>query len=159
MPHSRLTFVTFLVPAWLVVSVTQAQVAPVDSAKTALIHRLLELSRATELAVQSIEQALPGQRALNPQIPKEFWDEFATRVRRETPQLLQMFVPIYDARFTTAQLQELIAFYESPLGQHLLRVQPAIVAETMQAGRQWGARIGGEIAAELARRGIKMPDS
>lgn len=159
MTHSRWTIVAFLVPAWLLAPVVQAQVPPVDSSKIALIHRLLELSEATELTVQAIEEAMPSQRALNPQIPKEFWDEFAVRVRRETPQLLQMFVPIYDAKFTTVQLQELVAFYESPLGRHLLQVQPAILAETMQAGRQWGARMGGEIAAELARRGIRMPGS
>ena len=68
----------------------QSQTAPADSAKAGLIRQALQLTRAAELAIAAMETAIPVQRAANPQIPGEFWDEFTARVRRDAPQLVKM---------------------------------------------------------------------
>jgi hypothetical protein len=131
----------------------------VDPEKAALIRRLLEQTQAASMAVTAIETSIPAQRAANPQIPKEFWDEFAARARRDMPKFILMLIPVYDAHFTAAQLRELVAFYESPLGRHLATVQPKVTVESMQAGQQWGAALGADVAQDLAKRGIRMPGS
>jgi hypothetical protein len=125
--------------------------------KAILIRRLLTLTRAAELAVTAMETSIPAQRAANPAIPKEFWDEFMVRARREMPQLVDAMVPVYDKHFTKPQLEQLVAFYESPVGRHLAKVQPEITVQSMQAGQQWGARIGTAVGQDLAKRGVKFP--
>lgn len=92
-------------------------------------------------------------------IPTEFWDEFAVRARREMPRFIEQLVPIYAAHFSTAQLQQLVAFYESPLGRHLADAQPHVTVESMQAGQLFGAALGAEVAQDLARKGVRMPGS
>jgi len=125
--------------------------------KATLIRRLLTLTNVAELAVTAMETSIPAQRAANPRIPKEFWDEFMARARRDMPTLVDAMLPIYDKHFTKAQLEQLVAFYESPVGKHLARVQPEITVQSMQAGQQWGARIGTEVGQDLAKRGVKVP--
>ncbi|PYP48599.1 MAG: DUF2059 domain-containing protein [Gemmatimonadetes bacterium] len=138
--------------------VPSAPAAAQAADKAMLIRRLLTLTKAAELAVTAMETSIPAQRAANPQIPKEFWDEFMVRARRDMPELVDAILPVYDKHFTKAQLEQLVAFYESPVGQHLAKVQPEITVQSMQAGQQWGARIGAEVGQDLAKRGIKVPN-
>ncbi|HEY3279743.1 MAG TPA: DUF2059 domain-containing protein [Gemmatimonadales bacterium] len=131
--------------------------AAADPAKVALIQRLLDVTKSVELAVTAIETSLPAQRQANPQIPSEFWDEFAKRARQDIPRFVQLLIPIYDRQFTSAQLKELLAFYQTPLGQHFIKVQPTITVQSIQAGQQWGAQLGAEVAQDLQKRGVRVP--
>jgi len=133
----------------------QQKVQAVSSAKMALIRRILVLTHAGDMTISAMEVAIPAQRAANPQIPAEFWTEFSARARRDIAQLLERLIPIYDANFSEAQLQQLVQFYESPLGRHLVSVQPAVTMQSIQAGQQWGAEIGAEVARDLQKRGIQ----
>jgi uncharacterized protein len=135
----------------------QQKAPPLSPAKVTLIRRILQLTNAGDLTLSAMEAALPAQRAANPQIPAEFWTEFSVRARRGVPQLLERLIPIYDANFSEAQLQQLVRFYESPLGRHLIAVQPAVTVQSIQAGQQWGAEIGTEVGRDLQRRGIQAP--
>jgi Uncharacterized protein conserved in bacteria (DUF2059) len=62
----------------------------------------------------------------------------------------------YDQRFSPAELRDLLAFYQSPLGLRLLDVQPDLTRDAMLAGQQWGMRIGAKIGQELAAEGIQI---
>jgi len=100
---------------------------------------------------------LPAQRAANPQIPAAFWDAFLARARRDIPQLVDSLVPIYASHFTRPELDELVRFYQSPLGRHLAEVQPLITQASVQAGQRWGSAIGRDIGDSLARAGATPP--
>lgn len=133
-----------------------AQVPPVAPEKASLIRRVLKLTNAVELTVQTLQNAISAQRAASPQVPEDFWKELAARVRREAPLYLDMLLPIYDAQFTKAQLTELVAFYESPLGRHLVEVLPLIVVQSAEAGQRWGTALAAEVTQELLRRGTRL---
>ena len=137
-------------PAW-----AQRKAAPVDAAKTAAIRRLLELTGAARLALQGMETMVPAQRAANPQVPPAFWDAFLAHAHRDLNQLVDSMVPIYAARFSQQELEQLVRFYESPLGKHLTEAQPQILQESMQVGQRWGMQIGKAIGESLARSGVK----
>jgi len=136
----------------------QRRPAPVDSAKATTIRHLLDLTGAARLALSGMESMVPAQRAANPQIPGAFWDAFLARARRSLPQLVDAIVPVYAAHFSQAELDQLVCFYESPLGKHLSEVQPLILQESMQAGQTWGAAIGREVGESLSRSGVKPPN-
>ncbi len=134
-----------------------AQQAPqVEPEKAAAIRQLLEVTGAAQLMVVSIETSLPAQRAANPEIADVFWDEFAARLRQDVDGFIGILVPLYDKHLTLDEIRQLVEFYQSPLGQRLVEVQPTLAAESMLAGQQWGARLGQEVAAELAARGISI---
>lgn len=136
----------------------QQQRAAVDPATTATIQRLLELTGAAKLALRGMEAMMPAQRAASPQIPAAFWDAFMGRARRSIPQLVDSLIPIYAAHFSRAELEQLVRFYESPLGRHLAEVQPLVTEESIQVGQRWGMAIGQEVGDSLARAGVKPSD-
>jgi hypothetical protein len=50
-------------------------------------------------------------------------------------EIIDAMVPIYQRHLTKSDLEAVIAFYSSPVGQRLLKEQPAMMAEGMQAGQ------------------------
>lgn len=131
---------------------------PVDSGTAATIRRLLALSGSVKLALTGMEAMIPAQRAANPRIPAVFWEAFFARARRDTTQLVELLIPIYASHLSRAELEELVRFYQTPLGRRLAAVQPLISQESVQAGQGWGAAIGRQVAESLAQAGVQFPE-
>lgn len=49
--------------------------------------------------------------------------------------MLDDMVPVYQRHLTKLDVQAMLDFYQTPTGQKLLRDQPAMMAESMQAMR------------------------
>ncbi|HKE92081.1 MAG TPA: DUF2059 domain-containing protein [Gemmatimonadales bacterium] len=130
---------------------------PVDSATATTIRQLLAITGTGKRMVQGIETMVPAQRAANPRIPAAFWDAFLARARQDTTELLEQMIPIYASHLTTAELEGLVRFYQTPLGRRLAEVLPLIMQESMQAGQSWGAAIGRQVAESLAQTGLQFP--
>jgi len=128
--------------------------APHDSAKAAVLRQLLARTQAADQAIALMEASLPAQRQSNPRIPAVFWDRFIIEARARRGELVDMISVVYDRHFTIEELRQLLAFYDTPLGRKLLAAQPAIAQESVQAGQQWGQRIGVAIGAQLAAEGL-----
>ena len=118
-----------------------------------LARRIVELSGAKAMMVQGIELTLPAQRAQNPKIPSEFWDRFASKARADAGFLVDSLAPVYARRFSKAELEQLLAFYESPVGRHVVAEQAEIAQESQRLGMRWGTRLGAAVAMEMADEG------
>lgn len=64
-------------------------------------------------------------------------------------EMLEAMVPIYQKHLTKSDLAAIISFYSSPVGQKLLKEQPAMMAEGMQAGGEIGRRRIGAMSQQL----------
>jgi uncharacterized protein len=128
--------------------------APRDSAKTALLRQLVVRTQVADQAIAMLEASIPMQRQSNPRIPAVFWDRFLVQAKARRGELVDMISVIYDRHFTADELRQLLAFYDTPLGRKLLAAQPTIAQESLQAGQEWGQRVGTAIGAQLAAEGI-----
>lgn len=52
------------------------------------------------------------------------------------PAILQGMVEIYENNFTPAEIEELILFYDTPLGRKLILAEPAINSASMELGQK-----------------------
>ena len=59
----------------------------------------------------------------------------ATFKDMDTDGMIEDMIPIYQRHLTKADVAAMLAFYETPTGQKLLREQPQMTAEAMQAVR------------------------
>jgi hypothetical protein len=124
-----------------------------DADRLKVARRLVQASGAEDLILKSIELTLPTQKAQNPKIPAEFWERFVARARTDVATLVDSLAPLYATRFTKAELDQMLAFYQSPVGRHAAAEQTAIAEESQQLGVRWGARIGAAIAVDMANEG------
>ena len=124
---------------------------PGDGAAAASARKLLAASGATRLMLGNLESMIASQRQSSPQIPAAFWDAFLAHARRDTTQLIDMLVPIYASHLTQSELEELVRFYTSPIGQRLTAAQPTIFKESMAAGETWGEQIARMVGDSLQK--------
>lgn len=129
----------------------------VDSAKQAIIHRLLTLQRADSLMVSMAERSLAAQ-AATPGIPEGYLDAFIAKMRENVGSFLDRLVPLYDSLYSMDDLRGMQAFYESPVGQRFLATQPRLVESTMLLGQQWGLELAGQVLVDLSRKPVTKPE-
>jgi len=79
-------------------------------------------------------------------------DEVKGLLADKMPDLIAELVPIYHRHFTHAEIQQLIAFYRTDLGQKTLRELPRVIAESGQLGVQWGEMLGIALLERVDKR-------
>ena len=128
--------------------------APVDPQKAEIIRQIISATRANDLVKQMIDSTMPqvmSNLRQNPLLPPAFIDEAQIKLseRFKTLDLTQFAVPVYSKNFTTEELRQILAFDQSPLGQKVARLQPAIYSEVAAGAKAKGQQIGMDVAREI----------
>lgn len=78
-------------------------------------------------------------------------DQFADGLFKNMPvdEMIDAMVPIYQKHLTKDDLDGILAFYASPVGQKLQREQPAMMQEAMQVGGEIGRRRLGAMMQQM----------
>ena len=78
-------------------------------------------------------------------------DEFAENLFKNMPvdEMVDAMVPIYQKHLTKEDMDGILAFYASPVGQKLQREQPAMMQEGMQVGGEIGRRRLGDMMQQM----------
>ena len=137
----------------LLAPAAQAQTAgpPGSEASPQQVRELLHLVGMDTIQQQmNAQMTAVMQRAL-PCVPASYWQGFVDA--DATRHLIDLTVPVYQKHFTAQDLDGLLAFYRSPLGQKMIRVTPLITAERIQIARQWGQQRGTQMMADLKAKG------
>ena len=126
---------------------TASPAAPekVDPAKAAAIRHLMDLTNTSKLGdnvvsyftgrVKSIMGQNLGQDRL-PAFMDTFTKEFSAKVNSDT--INAAVIPIYAHYFTTEDIDGLIKFYESPLGQRVVKLMPQVDRDTQTVSLDLG---------------------
>lgn len=115
------------------------------------IALLLEISGTAKQSQLILNNMVDYFKKSNPEVPSEFWDAFLNKI--DMKELVALVIPIYDRYFTPEEIKNLIAFYQSPLGQKLIQTMPLVTQETMEIGQKWGQQLAAKVIAELKEKG------
>jgi hypothetical protein len=82
--------------------------------------------------------------------------QYAPRVS----ELVEATARIYASHFTEQELKELLAYYQSPIGQKAIAEEPKIIEQSMASAGSWGDNLAQEVMAsmraEMKKRGHDM---
>lgn len=133
------------------------QAGAADSAKDpkrAKIIEMMELLHVDQLAIEGMKRQLASTKKLLP-IPPKAQDDFESMFLKEiTPETMrELMIPIYESNFTLDEINQILAFYKTPIGQKLITKLPEITQQGFAAGavkgREAGERIGHIIEERL----------
>lgn len=113
----------------------------------ALARRLMAATGAADLGKQMMD-AMMNQMKGMPGMRPELLERIAAEA--DTDELTELVVPIYTNNLDEKTLKAAVKFFESPAGQKLAEAQPAIMAESMTAGQQWGQQLVQRVLVEGA---------
>jgi uncharacterized protein len=131
-----------------------AQVASsVDPAKADSIRELSRITGQANMAKQVMGQMVEQFKTMMPDVPASAWTEMMAD--ENVDELMALVIPIYDRNFTQEDINGLLAFYRSDLGQRVLAKMPVVLQESMLAGQEWGAAVGQRIMERLKKKGYR----
>jgi len=115
----------------------------VDPAKDAAIRHLMDLTGTTrtgeEINAYITKQVHDGlSQALQPDRLAKFMQDFSAKFDTAAPAstVTDAVVPIYAKAFSMEDIQGLIQFYESPLGQRVVKALPQVAQNSQRVGVQ-----------------------
>lgn len=169
MSQIRQRIAAFLLAAAASMSALPSAAQQVTAESLAASRELMSLTKADQSLDQFIgmmmpqigqllEQANPDQGAL----VRKIMDELVLpELRKSIPEAVDEAAAIYARTFTQAELNEVIAFYQTPVGQKFIERQSALMIELGQAGQAWGQRTAikvlRDLAPKLKEQGIDVP--
>lgn len=115
------------------------------------IMELLNLSGSGNIGKQYFVSIMDQFQNIFPDVPKEFWSEAKSLM--DPNDLIEIIIPIYNRHFSQEDIEGLIAFYKTPLGQKLVKEQPIIMQESMRAGEIWGEEFAQRIMDKMKESG------
>jgi hypothetical protein len=125
----------------------------IDPAKADSIRELARITGQSNLAKQVMGQMIEQFKTMFTDVPASVWTEMITS--ESVDELMEMTVPIYDRNFTQEDINGLLAFYRSDLGQRVLAKMPVVLQESMNAGQEWGRSMGERMMEKLKKKGYK----
>ena len=124
---------------------------PAAVSKRADIKRLMEMTDVSNLGMQIMNRMIFTMKQGRSETHEKFWTDFMAEVNPND--LIDMIIPIYDKYFTHEEIEQLIAFHESPIGKKMIKVQPQIMMESMAAGEEWGKKLVQKAMEKLREEG------
>lgn len=140
---------------------------PADPAALAQAKIVLEKSGSAAIGQQmataimnaqktTLEQANPGKTAEINEVVGLMQAEFA----KQLPLMIDAIAAIYAKHFTTEELTQLGAFYDSPAGRKMVKEMPQIVSETMTVAQTFAQKMAMEVMVklqpEIEKRKLKL---
>ena len=129
-----------------------------DPAKEAAIRHLMEITQTSKLgdnitnAITQQVRAVMSRNIQDPEQLQKFMDSFGQKFEAAAPPsaVTDAEIPIYSHYFTMEDIEGLIKFYESPLGQRVVKSLPEVVQNTQQTGVQMDQKAALEVLRSMA---------
>lgn len=117
------------------------------------VQKMLTASGAEKTFKASINQMFSLTKQQQPEVPSEFWTTMEDEMLKTSiKDLIELLVPIYQKHLTLEDINELTAFYQSPVGKKFAEKTPLITQESIAAGQQWGMKIGQKIIDKIKEK-------
>jgi uncharacterized protein len=160
--------------SWLLIAISillgaQAPDVPsqqqtISAGARAAAERLAREVGAEDIFINTLQQ-MSGQivAAINKQSPsadgRKIVDEIVMpEIRKRSNEMTEKIADIWASHFNLEELEQLRAFYDTPVGRKSLHELPLVMAESREAGGQWGRQtmlaIFKEHAEELRALGV-----
>ena len=109
------------------------------------------MSGSGDMGIQMIDTLIPQYKKMLPDVPESYWIKVKKNV--DVNELIDLIIPIYVKYYTDDDITKLIEFYESDIGQKMIKISPLMMQDSMDAGQAWGEKMGEKIIIELTEDG------
>lgn len=118
------------------------------------LKTMLKLAGTEESFKQAIDQMFNLFAQQYAQVPESVWQELKGKFQSTSlDELVLMLAPIYQKHLTESDLNDIIAFYQTPTGKKYALHTPLIMQESMVVGQEWGTKIGQQFLETMKERG------
>ncbi|MEM6253356.1 MAG: DUF2059 domain-containing protein [Cyanobacteria bacterium P01_D01_bin.156] len=134
--------------------VFSAETPQTETTKIEQIEELLELTGSEDQYVQIMDLVIGSVKQSFPDVPDTWWEKFLAKV--DPTELDALVARIYDKYFTIEEINALIEFNRTPVGQAINAKMPLVMQESFIVGQAWGQNLAEEVLQELKAEGYTI---
>ena len=143
----------FTVLSFLVL-LTFSSFGQIDRKYSKTLKKMFEVSGTEESYQMAIKQMVTMFKQEHTEVNSDIWDELEEEfLKTSINDLTEMLVPVYSKYLTKEDLEELIEFYQSPVGKKFSENTPLIMQESMVIGQEWGRKMGEDFVEKMKKKG------
>ena len=140
----------------LTIFATSASFAQLDKDYTETLRTMFKVAGTEETYKTVIIQMVNLFKEQYPNVDEKVWSDFEEEfLKTSVNDLVEMLAPVYVKYLNQDELQQLIEFYDSPVGKKLAKSTPLITQESMQIGQEWGKKIGEDLVEKMKKKDIE----
>lgn len=115
------------------------------------LYKMLDKSGGLESVRLMVPQLVNMMKQQAASQPDSFWEDFTKRWTKQfIDKMMEGITPIYQKHLTLKDLEDILAFYNTPVGKKLSASTPVMGKEAMRIGQQLGMEIGRQMQNEIA---------
>ena len=113
-------------------------------------------TKEAEQAQERILQALTGMKFMMPRVAEKYWERYRELINVD--ELRNRLVIVYDKHFSSEELNEMLKFYDSPLGKKMSDEAVPILRDSMDIAQELAKRAAQSVAADFkAEQLLRQP--
>ncbi|MGC2638273.1 MAG: DUF2059 domain-containing protein [Acidobacteriaceae bacterium] len=112
---------------------------PEHPVTAAQVREILTITNSTDVKRQMMESLLPLMQQMMPYIPDNVVADFQHSL--ELADFDAVLLRTFQAKLSEKDAAEIIAFYQSPAGKHMLALMPQIQSDWQEAGEDLGQKV------------------
>ena len=129
------------------------------------LAQAIGIQQVADAALQGLELVLVQSLAANNKQPEDKVAQVVDQtlmpdLKAQEPQFVTAVATLYGHAFTLDEMKQILAFYQTPVGQKLQRLQPELTHQMVKAGHAWIGQAGEAVlkadAGKLAAQGLKI---
>jgi hypothetical protein len=120
------------------------------------VRQLMDAIGLGKSLIQMNAQIAASMKQALPCVSSTYWQGYIDE--NSSKEFIGRLVPVYQKHFSADEIDGMVKFYSSPLGQKVLTEMPAAMAEANQAGQQWSVEHRQQMLAKLEQAGTLSSD-
>lgn len=136
----------------LVLIISSTAFCQTDKEYSETLKKFFEISDNNTTSNVAIEQMIEIFKPQYPNIDTNEWDKILKDFfQKSINQYIEISIPIYQKHLSKSDLEEIIKFYQSPIGQKFSQSNALITKELMTISQQWGMELSKKLIEEIEK--------
>lgn len=139
------------------------EIAPTHLAAARDVVTASGMSRSFEVVIPQFEQRLRQQFVTRPEVAKELdpvFEQLKPEMELQEQAMVNRAAGALARRLDEAELKQIAAFFNSPIGKKYVETQPAVLDDLVKEMQDWSGELAEyiqvRVRAELAKRGLQI---
>ena len=123
----------------LILIISSTAFSQTDKEYSQTLKKFFEISGNNATANVGLEQMIEIFKPQFPNIDAKEWDKIYNDVFKESMnEYIEISIPIYQKYLSKSDLEEMIKFYQTPIGQKFSQSNTLITKDLMSVSQKWG---------------------
>ncbi len=123
----------------LILIISSTAFSQTDKEYSQTLKKFFEISGNNATANAGLEQMIEIFKPQFPNIDAKEWDKIYNDVIKESMnEYIEISIPIYQKYLSKSDLEEMIKFYQTPIGQKFSQSNTLISKDLMSVSQKWG---------------------